>query len=446
MEVSRLLAQMICERRFSDLGADEIAVAKHCLLDYLGVTIAGKDEPLVKILKEQILAEGGHPQASLVAGDKKVSLSQAALINGSAAHAHDYDDVHMSMSGHPTVPVAPALLALAEKEGKGGRELIQALVTGIDSECMLGRYVGASHYARGFHATATLGSFGAAAACANILELDLEKSMHALGIAATQAAGLKSMFGTMCKPFHAGKAAANGLMAVQLALGGFTSQLESLETSQGFGLTHSDSLSDENFAKALAQGNQVPMTLFKYHAACYLTHSAMEGTRHLLNKHKIEPDQVEEVLLKVDKGHFSVCNIQEPKTGLEAKFSLRFTAAMILHGLDTASISDFNNEVVSDSRLISTRDKVRVDAHESESRDMHISIRMKNGECYETGWNVAIPEKNLELQWQKLVAKFCSLSSPVIGEKRSNIIVDAISHLESETSLNHLWTAIRETS
>lgn len=443
METSRLLAQTISERKFSHLSAEEIAVAKHCLLDYLGVTIAARDEPLVRILKEQVLAEGGHPQASLVAGNRKVSLSQAALVNGSAAHAHDYDDVHLSMSGHPTVPVAPALLALVEKKGMGGKALIQALVTGIDTECLLGRYVGASHYAQGFHATATLGSFGSAAACANLLELDIGKCSHALGIAATQTAGLKSMFGTMCKPFHAGKAAANGLMAVQLAVAGFTSRLDSLEAAQGFGVTHSTSLSADNFNRALADGGHVPMTLFKYHAACYLTHSAMEGTRHLVDKYKIEADDVEELLLKVDSGHFSVCNIQEPKTGLEAKFSLRFTAAMIMHGLNTAAISAFNDQIVRDSGLNASRDKVRVEAHQSASRDAHIGIKLKNGNCYETDWNVAIPEKNLEVQWQKLVSKFRSLSSPVIGEQKTNLIVATIDHLEVEASLDKLWEAIK---
>ncbi|MDH5738225.1 MAG: MmgE/PrpD family protein, partial [Gammaproteobacteria bacterium] len=394
-----------------------------------------------------ILSEGFLPLASLVAGEEKVSLSQAAMINGSAAHAHDYDDVHMSMSGHPTVPVAPAVLALAEQLGSNPREVVLAFVTGLDTECLIGRYVGASHYARGFHATATLGTFGAAAACASLLGLDTGQCRHALGLAATQAAGLKSMFGTMCKPFHAGKAAANGLLAAQLAARGFTSQLHGLEVFQGFGPTHSDTLSEEKLLKALAEGQHVPKTLFKYHAACYLTHSAMEGLRFLVTRHDIAPSDVDKILLKVDQGHFSVCNIQEPATGLEAKFSLRFTAAMILHGLNTASISDFSDTIVADAALVSTRDRVEVEAFTdtpaAQSGYSRVRVLLKDGRVFEKDWNVAVPEKNLDAQAIKLQEKFMSLSRPVLGEEKSNQIVALLDQIEDQKSMAELWSAIR---
>ncbi len=156
------------------------------------------------------------------------------MINGAAGHAHDYDDVHMAMNGHPTVPVAPAVLALAEHHHKGAHALLAAFAAGVDTECIIGRYIGASHYAEGWHATGTLGSFGAAAAAANLLELDAEATARALGIAGTQAAGLKSQFGTMCKPLHAGHAAATGVQAARLAARGFTSRTDILEIPAGF--------------------------------------------------------------------------------------------------------------------------------------------------------------------------------------------------------------------
>lgn len=443
MSVTDALAGYISKRKFEDLSEEEVRVAKHCLLDYLGVAIAGKDEPLVCILKEQILEEGGLPQASLLGEERKVTTSQAALINGSAAHAHDYDDVHLSMSGHPTVPVAPAVLALAEKEAKSGQDLIRAFVTGLDTECILGRYVGASHYAQGFHATGTLGCFGAAAACSNLMQLNTSETACALGISATQAAGLKSMFGTMCKPFHAGKAAANGLLAARLAAGGFTSHDRSLEVEQGFGSTHSSTISESEFEKALENGNHIPLTLFKYHAACYLTQSAMEGAKFLVKENRIEPEQVQEITLGVDKGHFSVCNIQQPKTGLEAKFSLRFTAAMILHGLDTTNINDFNDSIVFDPALLETRDKVKVEPYESPDRDTQIRIKLKDGRTLETHWNVAVPEKNLDLQWGKLTHKFAKLAVPVIGSENANAVINILDQLERQNSLENLFAACR---
>lgn len=442
-KVSERLAAYISNRSYDELTDEEVTVASQCLLDYLGVAMAGRDEPLVRILRQQAMEEGGNPRASLVGEDRMVTAAQAALINGAAGHAHDYDDVHMAMSGHPTVPVAPGLLALAECQGTSGEALIQAFVAGLDAECILGRYVGASHYARGFHATGTLGCFGAAAACANLLKLDPATTENVLGIAATQAAGLKSMFGTMCKPFHAGKAASNGLLAAQLGAGGFTSEPRSLEVNQGFASTHCDEPCDEEFEKALASGHHVPMTLFKYHAACYLTHSAMEGTRHLLAQYGFAPDDVKAVNLTVDRGHFAVCNIEEPKTGLEAKFSLRFTTAMILHGIDTANIADYTDALTSDPALVATRDKVRVSAHQTPSRDTHISIELVDGRRVETDWNVAVPETDLDLQWNRLTEKFRALSIPVVGTEKSEEIIDALRNLDRLHSPGVLFGAIR---
>ena len=441
--VTEQLADYISGRRFDALTGSEITVAKQCLLDYLGVTMAGSQEPLVRILRGQQLAEGGHAQASLIGDERKATASQAALINGAAAHAHDYDDVHMAMSGHPTVPVAPAVLALAEREGKTGKALIQALVAGLDAECLVGRYVGTSHYARGFHNTGTLGTFGAAAACANLLGLDPKTTMHALGIAATQAAGLKSMFGTMCKPFHAGKAAANGLLAAELAAGGFDSAADALEIAQGFAATHSDAPSAEDFSRAMATGNLVPQTLFKYHAACYLTHSAMEGATHLKQKHGISPEDIDSVTLQVDKGHFSVCNIQKPATGLEAKFSLRFTTAMILHGVDTARIEGYTDALTRDPAMVETRDKVTVLAHETPSRDTHVTIRLKNGEQLQTSWNVAVPLTDLPLQWERLSDKFTALMAPAIGDAPAAALLARVRSLEAEKSVGALFSELR---
>ncbi len=164
----------------------------------------------------------------------------AALVNGSASHALDFDDVNMAMPGHPSVAILPGLLALAEERGASGAEILAAFVAGYELQCRLGRTIAPGHYdGLGFHATATVGSFGAAAACAHLLGLDAAATATALGIAATQAAGLKSMFGTMCKPLHAGKAASNGLLAAKLASRGFTSRADALECAQGFARTHS---------------------------------------------------------------------------------------------------------------------------------------------------------------------------------------------------------------
>ena len=444
MNTTQRLAEYVSQRQFETLSPETIAVSKHCLLDFLGVTIAACDEPLVRIVKDQVEEEGGHAHATLVVGGKKVSLAQAALVNGCASHAHDYDDVHPAMSGHPTVPVAPAVLALAEKENASGRDLILSLVTGIDAECIVGRYLGSSHYARGFHATATLGSLGAAAACAKLLGLGVEQTCNAFGIAATQAAGLKSMFGSMCKPFHAGKAAANGLLAAQLAARGFDSQTSVLEVEQGFGLTHADQLSESNLCQALEQDSFVPTTLFKYHAACYLTHSALEAAKALRSELKIEPGDIEAVEITVNKGHFSVCNIQQPCTGLEAKFSLRGATAMVLSGIDTADIHQFNDAVVTQPAMVSLRDKISVVAFPEQGHpESVVRILLKSGAEHTKEWDVAIPASDLDLQLCKLTDKFCSLADPVLGEQRAERVVNLVASLQNLECIGDLCEAVR---
>ena len=231
------LATICRSVRYEDLPAEALYAARQCLLDWLGVTVAGHDEPLARLLREEVSEQGGRAQATIVGSDERVSASQAALVNGATSHALDYDDVLMAMSGHPSVPVWPALLALAELRGAGAREVLAAFVAGIEMEARTGHLVMPGHYATGFHATGTLGAFGAAAACAHLLELTEEQWLHALGIAGAQAAGLKSMFGTMCKPLHAGKAAQNGLLAATLAARGYTSDTTVLESAQGFTAT-----------------------------------------------------------------------------------------------------------------------------------------------------------------------------------------------------------------
>ena len=359
------LAERVSATRFEDLDDATRVVLKQALLDFVGVAIAGMEEPLAQILLDDNLDQGGNPQSTIIATSHRLSASQAALVNGAAGHAHDYDDVHTAMTGHPTVPVAPVVLALGERLGRCTEDMLAALSAGIDVECILGRYAGPSHYAAGWHATGTLGAFGAAAAAARLHGLDAELTAAALGIAGTQAAGLKSQFGTMCKPLHAGNAASIGVRAAALASRGFTSRNDILETTQGFMDTQSTTASTERFDEAMQRPAYAPGICFKYHAACYLTHSSIEAANNLSNQNAFDPKDIKAVEINVDEGHLRVANIPEPCTGLEAKFSLRFTAAMALAGVDTSSIDIFTDELTQDPVLAALRDKVTVVPHEA---------------------------------------------------------------------------------
>jgi len=217
MEITKALSEYIVKLKFSDLPKDVVEGAKLCFLDWLGVTLSGSKEPLTNILATVAEEQGGKPQATLIGRKKKASLLQAALINGAASHALDFDDVHLGMMGHPSAPVFPAILALGEWKKVSGEQFISAFIAGFEAECRVSSIVYPEHYLCGWHATGTLGHFGAAAACANLIGLTPSQTVYALGIAGTQASGIKQVFGTMCKPFHAGKAAMNGLLSALLA-------------------------------------------------------------------------------------------------------------------------------------------------------------------------------------------------------------------------------------
>src|SRR5438477_3405875 len=277
------------------------ALARQCVLDYSGVALAGADDPLVAILLDELAEAGGAPQASIIGHKVRLPALSAALVNGAVGHALDYDDVNLAMPGHPSVAILPGLIALAEQRRSSGREVIAAFVAGYETTCRIGMALRPGHYDRGFHATGTVGCFGAAAACAHLLGLDADATAQALGIAGTQAAGLKSQFGTMCKPFHAGKAAQNGLLAARLAARGFSSRPDLVECEQGFALTHGPGFRPEAALTAPPNGFHIFANLFKYHAACYLTHGPIECARSLREQHGVTPDQVARMTLLLDR-------------------------------------------------------------------------------------------------------------------------------------------------
>lgn len=414
---------------------------KHAILDWFGVTVAGASEPLVDILMDEYAGEGSG-SCTIVARGAKVTPSHAALINGSASHALDYDDVNRRLHGHPTVTVAPVVLALGEQLGLSGKAVLDAFIVGTEAACLIGAMAGNGHYAAGFHATATIGTFGATAAAAKLLGLSEEQTRHAMGIAASQAAGLKSNFGTMTKPLHAGKAAMNGLMAARLAARGFTSNDTILEGPQGFA-----DVMLPGFIGGPAVPNpdgyySVQQTLFKYHAACYLTHASIEAINALRAQHGIGLDNLETMTLFGNPGHATVCNIPNPTTGLEVKFSIRHCAAMALDGADTSALQTFSDANANDARYDRAREKITfMPVENMHSMEGRVEITLSDGRRLENSYDASIPAQDVGEQEAKLKAKFAALSTPVIGPDRTREIEDQVMKLESQGSLTALMNA-----
>src|SRR5437870_2809725 len=311
-DLTLLIAEKASALAYDDLPTAVRELARQCVVDYLGVTLAGAADSLVRILLDEMAEAGGSPQAAVIGHSVRLPALSAALVNGAAAHALDYDDVHMAMPGHPSVAILPGLLALAELKGSSGREVITAFVAGYETACRIGAALQPGHYNLGFHSTATVGSFGAATACARLLHLDAAATATALGIAGTQAAGLKSQFGTMCKPFHAGKAAQNGLLAARLAARGFSSRTDIVECVQGFAMTHGPDFAPAAALATPEGGFHLLANLFKYHAACYFTHAPIECARRLRREHGLTPEMITRIMLRIDASNDRVCNIAAP--------------------------------------------------------------------------------------------------------------------------------------
>ena len=439
VDLTQALARRSSALAYDDLPAPARELARQCVLDYFGVALAGADDELVRLLLDEVSEAGGAPQASVIGHDARLPALSAALVNGAAAHALDYDDVNMAMPGHPSVAILPGLLALAELRRSSGREVITAFVAGYETACRIGAALGPGHYNLGFHSTGTIGSFGAAAACARLLCLDGEATATALGIAGTQAAGLKSQFGTMCKPFHAGKASQNGLLAARLAARGFSSRADIVECVQGFALTHGPDFSPEAALAESAGGLHLFANLFKYHAACYLTHAPIECARRLREEHRLKPTDIAGLTLRLDASCERVCNIPAPVDGLQSKFSLRQTVAMALAGIDTASLGVYNAANAQDPDLVRLRGRVALDWQDGWSQTVsELELELADGRRFTARHDAGIPSINIADQGRRLEAKFDSLVEPVLGSARMRELRETIASLDNLAEIDGL--------
>lgn len=436
------LAAQAAGLRFDDLPPDVVTVARQCVLDVTGAAIAGAAAPGSTMVRESVLLDGGAGACSLFGVERpRVTAGAAALANGTAAHALDFDDVLTVMIGHPSAPVLPAAFALAEEGGLSGRRLLEAFVAGVEVEARIGSAVAPGHYTRGFHATGTAGTFGAAAAAAKILGASEAAMGSALSVAGAQAAGLKSQFGTMTKPLQAGKAAANGLLAARLAVRGFTGAPDVLACDQGFAATQADRLDADALAAPFGQPWHLLGTLFKMHASCHYTHSVFESLHGL--RDRVPPGEVAGITLRVHPDLLRACDIREPDTGLAGKFSMRFVAALAL-AKGRAGPEEFTAETVRDPLLRGLRAKVEV---VPDDRLHHFTcqavLRAVDGRRYEASHNAGQPawRHRPGEQTAALLEKFAGLTEPVLGATRSAQLAEAIMHLEEVPDVSALPTA-----
>ena len=332
MTLIEQIAEKIVAIRHEDLPPEAVHWAKAAILDTVGVTLAGAREDCVRIVERVTAAESAGGGDCLLFGlGRRAPPLVAALVNGTAAHALDYDDVSNSLGGHPSAPIVPALFSLADSRDCCGRAFIAAYVAGFETETRIARGVHFHHYEKGWHPTATLGVFGAAAACSHLMGLSVAQTSQALAIAASLASGIKANFGTMTKPLHVGHTARSGLFAALLAEGGFTANDAALEHKQGFLMVYNGAGNFDAAAILEDWGNPYdvvrPGPAFKQYPCCGSTHPALDALLLLRESHAMPADRIARIESWTHPRRLAHTDRPDPKTGLDAKFSVQYCLA-----------------------------------------------------------------------------------------------------------------------
>ena len=409
-----------------------------CLTDWLGTAIRGSTEPLADALAAVIAASGGEKQATVVGRGLRTSALFAAMANGAQAHALDFDDTHLPSIVHGSAPVAPVVLALAEWTHRSGLDALGVFVAGFEVETRIGRIVGRTLADRGWHVTGVLGHFGAATAAGKLLALTREQLRCALGIAGTQAAGLEQSFGTMCKPLHPGKAAMNGLLAALLAREGFTGPAGILDGHSGLPATF---VGVEDLTRALdglGTRFEILENSTKAYAACHLTHATIDAGRAIRERLSPALDAIASIDCRVHPLTLKVAANPDPKTGLEAKFSVAYCAATALARGD-AGEGEFTDEAVRDpvvARLL-RRVTPRADAAMGIGA-AQMTIRLADGSVIDEHVKAARGTAENPLTRAEFEAKFRRLASVVLPGERVEQLVTRLRDVATLTDAGTL--------
>lgn len=407
-------------------------VLRLSMLDWLAVARAGVDEPVARITREMVADEGGRPEASVLGLAMRLPARAAALANGTASHALDYDDTHFAHIGHPSVAVMPAALAIAERIGASGAALQQAALVGVEASVRVGVWLGRAHYQTGFHQTATAGAFGAGLAAARLLGFTPDQAAMVLGLLATRASGLKSQFGTMGKPFNAGIAAANGVEAALLVARGFVANPDALEGAQGFGPTHAG-IADMAALDGLGQDWLFTGVSHKFHACCHGLHAALEALATLA---PLDPAQIAGIAVRTHPRWLTVCNQPAPTTGLGAKFSYATVLPMALSGHDTARLDSYSDAVCGDAAVQALRARVTVTGDEAVAETAtHLSVTLRDNSARVATFDLETP-----MTLDRRAAKIRGKAASLLGEDRAATLWRAI---ETDATPEVIGAALR---
>ena len=437
MTASTRLAEFTVATRLADCPAEALVAVRRAALDTIGVMLAGANEPVAQAIRRTIRVEGSSPLCTVIGTRLRAGATAAALANGVAGHAHDFDDTNFTLLGHPSVPLLAASLAAAEVEPSDGSAVALAYITGFEVATAIGAAVNPAHYERGWHATSSIGTLACAAAAAKVFAFDVETTRTALGIAASLASGLKENFGSMTKPFHAGHAARNGVWAAMLAREGLTSSETALDGPQGYLSAFGGASNVDAALQGLGQRWQLLESgiAVKPYPSCALTHSAIDALIDLRARHHLDPDQISQIEVGVTRVVPTVLIHPRPVTALERKFSMEFCAAAALADgqvtLDTFAEGPPTPAV---EKLMS-RVSMVVDPTVPTDREQHawarVTLRLSDGRTLTAAPHGPQGHPDHPLSDAALHAKFLACATRVLPRAEAGAVAEQIASVEA---------------
>ncbi|MBI3936022.1 MAG: MmgE/PrpD family protein [Betaproteobacteria bacterium] len=378
-DVTRILASFIVDARLDDLPDGVVHEAKRSLLHWIGCAVGGSQEPSVVRALSTVAEFSGRPQASVLGRQERLDILLAALINGISTDVLSFGDTHPETLIHPTGVIGPAVLALAERNRTSGKALLHALILGFEVASRVSLAVYPWHYTRGWHITGTAGVFGAAAAAGKLLGLDERRLTWALGIAATQAAGLREMFGSMCKNLHTGHAARNGLLAAFLAKNDFTSSDNGIGAPRGFAHVLGEPPNLACITNGLGETYEILKNTYKPFPCGVVIHPVIDGCLFLRTSHRVDPDRIRCITLRVNPLVVELTGRKDPVSTLEGKLSVYHSAAAAFIAGKVGE-QEYRPEFIASSDTVALRKKVSARIDEAIREDeAEISIELADG-------------------------------------------------------------------
>jgi 2-methylcitrate dehydratase PrpD len=422
--VTRILARYIVNARYEQLPANVRKEATRTLLNWIGVAVGGSQHETVERAIAALAPFAGPKQASLLGRREQFDIMTAAFINGVSSHIFDFDDTHLKTVIHPAGPVVSAILALSEYQPVSGKDFLNALVLGVETECRIGNAVYPNHYDIGWHITGTAGVFGAAAAAGKLMGLTEQQMVWALGLAASQPVGLRESFGSMNKSFNPGRAANNGLFAALLAAKDYTSSDGMIEAKRGWANTISTKQDYREITEGLGQRYEALLNTYKPFACGIVIHPAIDAAIQLRNQYQLDASQVEHIGLRVHPLVLELTGKKTPQIGLEGKFSVYHSVAVaIIDG--AAGERQYSDRAVRDPRTIALRDKVSATVDPAiKAAQVDMTITLRDGRTLHKFIEHAIGSVEVPMTDQQLEAKFADLAQGIVPAVQARKLMD----------------------